>query len=62
MGTGNLALSLDQGATHERKRVVNDFSINIATVNGSGSQNTDSLTIPLSLRAGDANAPGEVDD
>ena len=38
MATGNLALGEIQGATSTRARVANDFSINVATVNGSGSQ------------------------
>src|SRR3954469_5033347 len=45
MATGNLALNQDQGATSARSRVVNDFSINVATVNGSGSQSANSVLL-----------------
>ena len=43
MAIGDLALSQPQGAYDERRRVVNDFSINVATVNGSGSQSANSV-------------------
>ncbi len=45
MATGDLALSLEQGAQNARQRVVNDFSINIATVNGSGSQSANGVLL-----------------
>ena len=45
MATGNLALGQDQGASTAQKRVVNDFSINVATVNGSGSQSANSVLL-----------------
>jgi 2-oxoglutarate ferredoxin oxidoreductase subunit alpha len=45
MATGNLALGQEQGALSTRQRVVNDFSINIATVNGSGSQSANSVLL-----------------
>ena len=45
MATGDLALGLSQGETHDGQRVVNDFSINVATVNGSGSQSANSVLL-----------------
>src|SRR5665213_2753255 len=45
MATGDLALGQTQGATSVRERVVNDFSINVATVNGSGSQSANSVLL-----------------
>jgi 2-oxoglutarate ferredoxin oxidoreductase subunit alpha len=45
MATGNLALGQEQGALSTSKRVVNDFSINVATVNGSGSQSANSVLL-----------------
>ena len=45
MATGDLALGQEQGATIAQKRVVNDFSINVATVNGSGSQSANSVLL-----------------
>src|ERR1700723_3546961 len=45
MATGDLALDEAQGATHTRERVINDFSINVATVNGSGSQSANSVLL-----------------
>src|SRR5271157_1157899 len=45
MATGDLALSQEQGAIDTRKRVINDFSINVATVNGSGSQSANSVLL-----------------
>jgi 2-oxoglutarate/2-oxoacid ferredoxin oxidoreductase subunit alpha len=45
MATGDLALDEAQGATQTRKRVINDFSINVATVNGSGSQSANSVLL-----------------
>ena len=45
MATGDLALGQEQGAFNARKRVVNDFSINVATVNGSGSQSANSVLL-----------------
>jgi len=45
MATGNLALGQEQGETSARQRVVNDFSINVATVNGSGSQSANSVLL-----------------
>jgi 2-oxoglutarate ferredoxin oxidoreductase subunit alpha len=45
MATGNLALNQEQGALSARSRVVNDFSINVATVNGSGSQSANSVLL-----------------
>jgi 2-oxoglutarate/2-oxoacid ferredoxin oxidoreductase subunit alpha len=45
MATGNLALGQEQGALSARQRVVNDFSINVATVNGSGSQSANSVLL-----------------
>ena len=45
MATGNLALGQEQGELSARQRVVNDFSINVATVNGSGSQSANSVLL-----------------
>jgi len=49
MATGNLALGKDQGEASARQenmaRVVNDFSIIVATVNGSGSQSANSVLL-----------------
>ena len=45
MATGDLALGQEQGAMGARTRVVNDFSINVATVNGSGSQSANSVLL-----------------
>jgi 2-oxoglutarate ferredoxin oxidoreductase subunit alpha len=45
MATGNLTLGQEQGAVTARERVINDFSINVATVNGSGSQSANSVLL-----------------
>jgi 2-oxoglutarate ferredoxin oxidoreductase subunit alpha len=45
MATGNQALDEHQGAIVTRQRVSNDFSINVATVNGSGSQSANSVLL-----------------
>src|SRR6266852_4718566 len=45
MATGDLALGQEQGAMNARQRVVNDFSIIVATVNGSGSQSANSVLL-----------------
>jgi 2-oxoglutarate ferredoxin oxidoreductase subunit alpha len=45
MATGDLALGELQGETKARARVINDFSINVATVNGSGSQSANSVLL-----------------
>jgi len=45
MATGNLALGQEQGETNARPRIVNDFSIIVATVNGSGSQSANSVLL-----------------
>src|SRR5208283_2783293 len=45
MATGNLALGQEQGAINARERIVNDFSIIVATVNGSGSQSANSVLL-----------------
>ncbi len=45
MATGDLALGQEQGALTARQRVVNDFSIIVATVNGSGSQSANSVLL-----------------
>ena len=45
MATGDLALGQEQGTANARSRVVNDFSINVATVNGSGSQSANSVLL-----------------
>jgi 2-oxoglutarate ferredoxin oxidoreductase subunit alpha len=45
MATGDLALGQEQGQINARARVINDFSINVATVNGSGSQSANSVLL-----------------
>ncbi|MGA2219763.1 MAG: 2-oxoacid:acceptor oxidoreductase family protein, partial [Terracidiphilus sp.] len=45
MATGNLTLGQEQGTLDANNRVVNDFSINVATVNGSGSQSANSVLL-----------------
>ena len=45
MATGDLALGQEQGLLNARQRVVNDFSIIVATVNGSGSQSANSVLL-----------------
>jgi 2-oxoglutarate/2-oxoacid ferredoxin oxidoreductase subunit alpha len=45
MATGDLALGQLEGTTSARERVINDFSINVATVNGSGSQSANSVLL-----------------
>jgi 2-oxoglutarate ferredoxin oxidoreductase subunit alpha len=45
MATGDLVLGQEQGTFSARSRVVNDFSINVATVNGSGSQSANSVLL-----------------
>jgi 2-oxoglutarate ferredoxin oxidoreductase subunit alpha len=45
MATGDLALGQEQGAINTQEHVVNDFSINVATVNGSGSQSANSVLL-----------------
>ena len=45
MATGDLALGQEQGALSATQRVINDFSINVATVNGSGSQSANSVLL-----------------
>ena len=45
MATGDLTLGQEQGKANARSRVVNDFSINVATVNGSGSQSANSVLL-----------------
>jgi 2-oxoglutarate ferredoxin oxidoreductase subunit alpha len=45
MATGDLALGQEQGSTTARPRVINDFSIIVATVNGSGSQSANSILL-----------------
>ena len=45
MATSDLALGQLEGALSVRERVVNDFSINVATVNGSGSQSANSVLL-----------------
>ncbi|MGA7340424.1 MAG: 2-oxoacid:acceptor oxidoreductase subunit alpha [Terracidiphilus sp.] len=45
MATGDLALGQEQGLTSARQRVMNNFSIIVATVNGSGSQSANSVLL-----------------
>ena len=45
MATGDLALGQEQGALSAHQRVINDFSIIVATVNGSGSQSANSVLL-----------------
>jgi 2-oxoglutarate ferredoxin oxidoreductase subunit alpha len=45
MATGDLALGQEQGTAAAQRRIANDFSINVATVNGSGSQSANSVLL-----------------
>ncbi|HEY1254842.1 MAG TPA: 2-oxoacid:acceptor oxidoreductase subunit alpha [Terracidiphilus sp.] len=45
MATSDQALGQLEGALGTRKRVINDFSINVATINGSGSQSANSVLL-----------------
>src|SRR5512135_3909761 len=45
MATGDLALGQEQGTLAAQRRVANDFSIIVATVNGSGSQSANSVLL-----------------
>jgi 2-oxoglutarate ferredoxin oxidoreductase subunit alpha len=45
MATGDLALGQEKGTLAAQRRVANDFSINVATVNGSGSQSANSVLL-----------------
>ena len=45
MATGHLALGQEQGESSAQQRIVNDFSIIVATVNGSGSQSANSVLL-----------------
>ena len=45
MATGNLALGQEKSESIARPRIVNDFSIIVATVNGSGSQSANSVLL-----------------
>ena len=45
MATGDLALGQEQGTLAAQRRVANDFSINVATVNGSSSQSANSVLL-----------------
>ncbi len=45
MATGDLALGQEEGTLAAQRRVANDFSINVATVNGSGSQSANSVLL-----------------
>ncbi|HUN87045.1 MAG TPA: 2-oxoacid:acceptor oxidoreductase subunit alpha [Terracidiphilus sp.] len=45
MATGDLALGQEQGVLSTQSRVTNDFSIIVATVNGSGSQSANSVLL-----------------
>jgi 2-oxoglutarate ferredoxin oxidoreductase subunit alpha len=45
MATGDLALGQEQGALDAKTRVINEFSINVGTVNGSGSQSANNVLL-----------------
>ena len=45
MAIGDLALGQEKGELNARARIVNDFSIIVATVNGSGSQSANSVLL-----------------
>ena len=45
MAISDVALGEIKSGTNTRKRVINDFSINVATVNGSGSQSANSVLL-----------------
>src|SRR5580692_2799556 len=53
MATGDLALGQEKGSISAQKRVVNDFSIIVATVNGSGSQSANSVLLKSIFGMGD---------
>src|SRR6201997_4355112 len=52
MATGDLALGQEQGSISASARVVNDFSIQVATVNGSGSQSANSVLLKSIFKMG----------
>src|SRR5271168_1398905 len=55
MAIGDLALGQEQSTTvveDAQRRVVNDFSIQVATVNGSGSQSANSVLLKSIFRMG----------
>jgi 2-oxoglutarate ferredoxin oxidoreductase subunit alpha len=45
MATSDLVQGQERGAFSTRARIINDFSINVATVNGSGSQSANSVLL-----------------
>jgi len=45
MATGDLALGQERASIGASERITNDFSINVATVNGSGSQSANSVLL-----------------
>ena len=45
MATGDLALGRRQGALSARERIMNNFSIDVLPVNGSGSQSANSVLL-----------------
>src|SRR5689334_12300871 len=51
MASGEIAVQ-DLSQTTDRKRVVNDFSIQVATVNGSGSQSANTVLLRSLFRMG----------
>ncbi len=51
MATSDLAVKAE-GSSNEQKRVVNDFSIQVATVNGSGSQSANNVLLRSIFRMG----------
>ena len=59
MATGNLALGQEQGESSALPRIVNDFTINVATVNGSGSQSANSVLLKSIFGMG---VPGEREE
>src|ERR1017187_6815850 len=53
MATGDLALGQERGALSTQPQVINDFSIIVATVNGSGSQTANSVLLKSIFGMGD---------
>src|SRR5215212_554735 len=51
MATSDLAVK-SEGSRNEQKKVVNDFSIQVATVNGSGSQSANNVLLRSIFRMG----------
>jgi 2-oxoglutarate ferredoxin oxidoreductase subunit alpha len=62
MATIGLALGEPQGTECARARVVNDFSISVATVNGSGSQSANNVLLKSIFGMGRTSFPPTLPD